>query len=349
MTSIRDFLTSNRVTSSAPCRIDSGGTFDIKALAIPSAVAEPTTVNVALNLRTSVVLSPYKNGWIKISSNGFPQGETFPSNNVPLNTVFSLFFAANAHFDFHGLEARISSLSPVKSAMGGSSTALVAFIKALAKVSVGLGGRKLSKREIVSLAYNIEDGVSGGNCGLQDHCAAVYGGVHQWKWRYETDTSPFKMERLLSQKNQKELSKRILVAYSGKSHISSRTNRKWVNDFLSGHTRRQWLAANEIVHHLAKAIREQDWKEATHLIQQEMQLRKKITPEALISITQKMVIQAERMGCGARFSGAGAGGSVWALGEMENIRGLREKWGKTLAPVRGGGILDCTVDPAGVK
>ena len=323
MTSLKDFLTHNQVTSSAPCRIDSGGTWDIKALAIPLAGVEPTTVNVALNLRTSIVLSPYKDGWIKISSDGFPRGEAFVKDKLPFDSGFGLFFAASSHFGFHGLEVRISSQSPVKSALGGSSTALVALIKALSKVSTELGGRKLSKREILLLAYGIEDGVSGGNCGLQDQGAAVYGGVHQWKWQYGTGTTPFKREPLLDPKGQRELSRRLLVAYSGKSHISSRTNRTWVKDFLSGRTRAGWLEVNEIVHHLAQAIRGQNWKEGAHLIRQEMSLRRKITPEALIPITEKMVAQAERTGCGARFSGAGAGGSLWALGETEYIRKLR--------------------------
>ncbi len=349
MTSVRDFLTHNQVTSSAPCRIDSGGTWDIKALAIPLPGVEPTTVNVALKLRTFISLFPFRDGWVRISSDGFSRGETFPTDRLPFDSGFGLFFAACSHFDFHGLEVRIGSQSPVKSALGGSSTALVALVKALSKVSAGLGGRKLSKREILLLAYHIEDGVSGGNCGLQDQGAAVYGGVHQWKWRYGIGTTPFKKDRLLDPKGQKELSRRLLVAYSGKSHIAFRTNRRWVKDFLSGRTRAGWLEVNEIVHHLAQSIREQDWKEGARLIRDEMSLRRKITPEAVIPITEKMMVQAQHTGCGARFAGAGAGGSLWALGETEDIGRLREKWAETLAPISGARLLDCAVDPAGVR
>ncbi len=349
MTSLRDFLARNQVQSSAPCRIDSGGTWDIKGLAIPLTGAEPTTINVALNLRTFVTLSSYKDGWVKISSDGFPQGEAFLQDKLPFDSGFGLFLAAISYFGFNGLEVRISSQSPVRSALGGSSTALVALIKALGKVSAELGGKKLSRREILLMAYDIEDGVSGGNCGLQDQGAAVYGGVHQWKWIYGTGTTPFKRESLLDSQGQKELSKRLLVAYSGKRHISSRTNRIWVKDFLSGRTRQGWLDANRIVHHLAQVVRSQDWKEAVYLLRQEMSVRRKITPEALIPLTEKMVHLAERTGCGARFSGAGAGGALWALGEIEDIRRLSEKWKAILEPIRGARILDCMVDPAGVK
>lgn len=349
MPSLKDFLANNQVVSSAPCRIDAGGTWDIKALALPFEELGPTTVNVALSLRTSVSLSPFKEGWVKISSDGFPKGEAFPLDRLPFDSAFGPFFAAVSHFDFHGLEVRISSQSPVKSALGGSSTALAALIKSLGKASAALGGKRLSKRQILLLAYGIEDGVSGGNCGIQDQAAAIYGGVHQWKWRYGNPDSPFERIPLLDPKGQGELSSRLLVAYSGKSHISSRINRSWIKGFLSGRTRAGWLQVNKIVHHLAQAIREQHWKEAASLIQEEMSLRRKITPEALIPITEKMVGQAERQGCGARFSGAGAGGSLWALGEAENIKRLREKWGETLAPIKGAGLLDCKVDPVGVR
>ena len=176
--SLRDLLTRHQVVASAPCRIDAGGTWDIKAMALPFERLRPITVNIALNLRTSVVLSPYEDSWVKISSDGFPRGESFSKDQLPLTPPFGLFFAAVSYFDVHGMAIEIRSQSPVKSALGGSSTALVALIKALSKVS---SGKKMSAKEILHLAYHLEDGISGGNCGLQDHAAAVYGGVSQWE------------------------------------------------------------------------------------------------------------------------------------------------------------------------
>ena len=349
MTELKDYLTHHQVEASAPCRIDSGGTWDIKALALPLQVKAPVTVNIALNLRTSVVLSPYKNGWVKISSQGFPRGEAFRKNELPFDSLFGLFFGAISHFGFHGLEVYIRSQSPVRSALGGSSTALVALIKALAKVSVGLGGKNLNARQILHLAYQMEDGIGGGNCGLQDHAAAVYGGVHEWKWQYGNPSAPFEKAALLNRKGQEQLSRRLLVAYSGKSHVSARTNRNWIRGFISGQTRAGWIKVNKTVHDLAGAIRAQDWKNAARCLQIEMAARKELTPEALIPITVKLVEQAERQECGARFAGAGAGGCVWALGELENVRLLRKKWENSLKPIKDGKVLDCEVDPKGVR
>lgn len=344
--SLRNQLLQQPVEASAPCRIDAGGTWDIKAMALPFEKVDPTTINAALNLRTSVLLCPFDDGWMKITSEGFPKGVVFRKGQFSFKPPFGLFFGAAAHFDVHGLEIRIKSGSPVKSAMGGSSTALVAFIKALSKVT---GMKPMSGKKILHLAYSLEDAISGGNCGLQDQAAAVYGGVSQWKWRYGDGSVPFERISLLDRRGEKEFSKRLLVAYSGKSHVSATTNRKWIEDFLNGRTREGWIHVNEIVHQIAKAIKRQDWGQVALGLQEEMALRKMLTPEALIPITDKLIDQAGRVGFGARFSGAGAGGSIWAIGPMKNLEELRHLWTDTLKPVKKAGILHCEIDPIGVK
>jgi len=349
MLSVKKILEQHAVKASAPCRIDSGGTWDIKALALPLEPATPVTVNMALNLRTWVSLLPHKDGWVRISSEGFPRGEEHPSHELPFDSQFGLFFAAVSHFGLHGLRIHIRSDSPVKSALGGSSTALVALLKALSEVSLMLGQKKRSKGEILHLGYHLEDGVTDGYCGVQDQAAAVYGGVNRWAWCYGNKGSFLKRKLLLDNRGQRELSKRILVAYSGKQHISSRVNRVWVNDFLSGKTRAGWMEVNGVVGLLAEALEKEAWDEVAGLLNEEMAIRRRITPDALIPVTEKLIDQAEKMGCGARFAGAGGGGSLWALGEIDRIRDLKRTWDKSLAPVRGGRVLECAVDPNGVK
>ena len=347
--SIRKLLKDHPVIASAPCRIDSGGTWDIKALALPLESIEPLTINIALNLRTWVTLSPFKAGWVSISSEGVSKGEAHPQENLPFNTPLGLYFAAISHFGFHGLQVHIRSDSPIKSALGGSSTALIALIKALSKVAFMLDKKRLVGRKILHLGYHLEDGIRGGNCGMQDQAAAVYGGVNLWRWHYGKRNSLVKRELLLDINGQKELSERILVAYSGRSHVSARINRSWITDFLSGKTRTGWIKVNDIVKRLSGAIQHKHWRKAASLLRDETAIRKEITPNALIPITEELIHQAEIAGCGARFAGAGAGGSIWALGEMYKIRSLREIWGKTLSPINGAKILDCAVDPRGVK
>ena len=134
--SIKELLEKQPIEASAPCRIDSGGTWDIRALALPFEKIKPVTVNIALNLRTHVTLAPFEDGKVKLLSKGFSHGEMYPFENLPFNSHFGLFFAAVSHFGFHGLQVQIKSDSPVKSALGGSSTALIALLKALSKAEI---------------------------------------------------------------------------------------------------------------------------------------------------------------------------------------------------------------------
>ncbi len=349
MVSLRQLLTRSPVTVSAPCRVDAGGTWDIKALALPLREVVPATVNMALTLRTSVTLLPHEEGRVRIFSRGFSHAETFSADRLPFDSPFGIFFAAVSYFGFHGLEVKIESRSPVKSALGGSSTALVALVGALQEVAALRGGRRLSRTEILHLTYHLEDGISGGNCGIQDQAAAVYGGVHLWKWHFGNSAEPLTRMSLLDQRGREALSNHILTAYSGKSHVSAQTNYQWVNDFLSGKTRSGWIKANEAVHSFARAIKTGDWDQAAFFLREEMAIRKEITPEALDIVTEKMVGVAENTGCGARFAGAGAGGSVWALGKKANMDVLRTKWQALLTPIKDAQILDAGIDSQGVR
>ena len=347
--SVKKILKNNLITSSAPCRIDAGGTWDIKAMSISFERWQPSTFNIALNLRTTVSLLPFRDGMVRITSEGFSDGVSCNTRNPDLSGPFAIFFAAVNYFGFSGLEIKIKSESPVKSALGGSSTALIALIKALAKLSEIIGSKMhFFKKDILNLGYHLEDGISGGNCGMQDQAAAVYGGVNGWLWNYGNRETPVKRDKLLDNNGMKELSKRLLVAYSGKWHVSASTNRGWLKNFLEGKTRNGWLEANNVVRELIESVKSMAWRESVRCIKEEMKIRCRITPDALIPETTGLIKEAEKTGFGARFAGAGAGGSVWALGEPENIDRLKAKWNKNLSKIKGAYILQCAVDPKGV-
>ena len=346
---LKELLEENPINSSAPCRIDSGGTWDIKALALPLEGAKPTTVNLALNLRTFVTLLPYKRGWVKISSENFHAQETYPLDQVPFNSQFGLMFAVASFFGFHGLEIAITSVSPVKAGLGGSSAAAVAAIKAFSLVKALLHEKELGKGDILHLAFHLEDAVNMGMCGLQDQGASVFGGVNKWVWNYSRKVRPFERESLLDAMGQRELSKRILVAYSGSTHLSAKINRLWIEEFLKGNTRSSWIELNSIVNRFAQHLQKRQWKAGAEELRNEVAIRKEVTPQAFTPIITRLIQESEGMGCGARFAGAGGGGTVWALGEIDDIQGLREKWAVILKDTKKGRILDCAVDPVGVR
>jgi D-glycero-alpha-D-manno-heptose-7-phosphate kinase len=347
--SARKILKNRRVEASAPCRVDSGGTWDIRSMALPMQTIEPVTLNIALSLRTRVTLVPFEDGMVKVLSEGFPDAGAHDFKVLPFDSTFGLFYAAVCYFGFHGLEVRIASDSPSKAALGGSSTALVALIKALSKLAVLTGKPPLLQKDILHLAYYLEDSTSSGKCGIQDQAAAVYGGVNLWRWQFGDRHAPYERTPLLDRTGQRDLSERLLVAFSGKSHVSAKINQGWLERFLSGKTRAGWVEANRIVHRLAQALGDRRWDRAAGLLREEMAVRRDITPGALIPVTAKLIRQAEEAGCGARFAGAGAGGSIWALGEKKKIQELKNIWRSTLTPIKEARILDCAVDPIGVR
>jgi D-glycero-alpha-D-manno-heptose-7-phosphate kinase len=346
---IKELLEKNPIKTSAPCRIDSGGTWDIKAFALPLEGADPITVNLAISLRTYVTLLPYKSGWVRISSDNFDTQEAYPLDKAPFNSQFGLFFAIASFFRFHGLEIAIRSTSPVNAGLGGSSTAAVATVKAFSVVKRLLNENGMKKADILHLAYHLEDAVNSGMCGLQDQGAAVFGGVNKWSWNYSDRERLFTRESILDENGQNEISKRILVAYSGKGHLSARINRLWVEKFLRGETRSGWIEVNKIVNRFALHIKERRWNNAAQDLIEEVVVRKKLTTEAFTPIIMRLIEESEKAGCGARFTGAGGGGTVWALGEIDAIAKLREIWTHTLKGTKTGRILECSVDPIGVS
>jgi D-glycero-alpha-D-manno-heptose-7-phosphate kinase len=347
--SIRELLEENPIQSSAPCRIDAGGTWDIKAMALPFEGLNPITVNIALDLRTYVSLLPFKPGWIKVCSDIYPHKESYPLIEAPFGSAFGLFSAIAAHFMMHGVEISIHSSSPGNAGLGGSSTAAVAAIKAFSMAKASLNHAEMKRRDILHLAYQLEDGILGGGCGMQDQGAAVFGGVHAWHWSYSREGRVFEKETIVERKGYEDMSRRMLVAYSGRRHSSTGINRRWMRGFLSGEKRSGWIEANRMVNRFASHIREGRWEEAAGALRGEVALRREITPEAFTTVIDRLITESEGMGCSARFAGAGGGGSVWAIGEIDAIERLRGVWKGILKSTRNGRILDCRIDPDGVR
>jgi D-glycero-alpha-D-manno-heptose-7-phosphate kinase len=188
-----------------------------------------------------------------------------------------------------------------------------------------------------------------GMCGLQDQGASVYGGVNKWSWGYSRKGRPYERESLLNAEGQRELSKRMLVAHSGGTHVSARINRLWIQEFLEGKTRSGWIAANGIVNRLARHLKEREWQGGAKALRDEVAIRKEITPQAFTPTISRLIQESEQMGCGARFAGAGGGGAVWALGEIDAIHRLRQRWAHILEGAGEGRIMECAIDPVGVR
>ena len=344
---IKKIITLSNIEASAPCRIDMGGTLDINTFFYPLRHLRPCTFNIAIQLRTRVRLLPNKTDMVKISVSGFSEAE-YPLDEAPFNHPLGLMFMIATYFRAKGVYIIIDSSSPPQSGLGGSSAAAVALIAAFSKVNVKMGQPPLTIEEIALLAYDVEQSVAGVTCGVQDQFAAAYGGVNAWYRNSINDGSILTPQPVIDINSYRNLENHLLLAYCGIPHVSKDINGKWVRQFLSGRYRERWVEIIAYTHRFVDALIRRDFKYAAESMNGEMALRKKMTPEVLDSMGEKLVDSAVENNCGARFTGAGGGGCIWAIGEIEDIAKLESEWESILSEREESCMLEVKIDSKGL-
>ena len=325
-----------------------GGTLDISTFNYPLRHLAPCTFNIAVGLRTSVRVASYEPGMVKVSSRGF-KSAVFPLVQAPFDHPLGLMFATASYFNADGIHIDINSTSPPRSALGGSSAAGIALVAALLKVMVpAAGGKAFTKAQTVQLAHGIEESVAGVPCGSQDHLAAIFGGVNAWYWTGNIQRPLFRKKTVVPKSRFKQLEKRLLLAYCGIPHKSKNINGKWVHEFLAGNHRERWAEIITCTQQFIEKLSSGNLNAAVSLMNRETAIRREMTPDVLDNIGKKLVERAIEKECGARFTGAGGGGCIWALGEPGKIEKLRGSWEGILATSKDGVLLDASIDSDGL-
>ncbi|MFH2218090.1 MAG: galactokinase [Pseudomonadota bacterium] len=344
---LKKILESHEIETSAPCRIDMGGTLDISTFYCPLRHLSPCTFNIAIDLRTRVRLFPYRDGVIKVSSRGFESVE-YPIDKAPFDHPFGIVFSAAAYFRAQGVHIDIDSSSPPRSALGGSSSATVAIVAAFLAIQKQMTGEPFSRRQIALLAHTLEASVAGVPCGLQDQLAAVYGGVHAWYWTGSVEGPLFRKRGIVKEADFGDLQEHLLLAYCGVPHESKDINTKWVRQFLSGKYREDWTEITACTRSFVDAFFDRNFKDACTYMNRETAIRRKMTPEVLDALGEQLVDSAVENGCGGRFTGAGGGGCIWALGDVEDIDKLKGIWERILSARKDARLLDIEIASDGV-
>ncbi len=335
------------VIMSAPCRLDFGGTLDISTFYFPLRQYSPSTFNIAINMRTRVTLFPFTSGRVKISSRGFETAE-FEADKLPFTHPMGLMFAIAAYFAASGVHIDIQSSSPPRSALGGSSVAAVALIAAFLKLNGNFNNATPPLDEIVLLAHHLESSVARVPCGIQDQLAAAFGGVNQWNWTGSVKGLPYERKIITGVKSYKKLEGHFIAAYCGQPHESKDINGKWVEHFLTGENMGIWKEIVKSCNQFSDAVGIGDFSRAANLMRQETDYRLQMTPDVLDDVGLKLEALATRNDCGARFTGAGGGGCVWAVGEKEKIEILKSEWIDELNIHENAFLLDVCIDSDGV-
>lgn len=345
---LNKLLSCVRIEASAPGRVDCGGTWDIKALALCKERQKPVTVNIALDLRTTVVLFPYDPKKNCVDSDSFEKEEYF-AELQRFDTPLGLVFAIISFFNVSGVRISIISEIPSRSGLGGSSVIAVAVIGALSK-ALKLAGHpiSISKRKIAILAHNIESGTLTSNTGLQDQLAASFGGVNLWTWRYSDISVPYIRQVLLNRKEYKEFQKHILIAYTGEDRSSTDITSQYIKSFLAGKDHEKWLEIRQLTEKFSTAIRNQSWTAASNILKNESQLREKILHRDYSEITKALREAVSHHGCGSGFTGGNHSGCIWAIGDKASIAKLSDTWKTTLKMSEYGKILSNKISEQGL-
>ncbi|MBU8848772.1 MAG: galactokinase [Desulfobacterales bacterium] len=337
-------LEHNQIHTSVPCRVDFGGTLDISTLFLPLNFLSPSSFNIALDLRTVVSLSPWQRGYVKVSSKGF-ESAVFKKDESPFNHPMGLMFAVAKYFDAHGVHIHIESASPPRSALGGSSSAAVALVSAFYKVL----DKPIDPEQIAWLAHYMEASVAGVPCGMQDQLAAAFGGVNQWFWKMGKFSPEFEQVPVFEhEKDIKAFNSNILIAYCGIPHVSKDINKQWVDSFVCGETRSVFEKIAGLTKEFSKAVKTCNFRQAADLMIQETKLRLEMTPDVLDKAGKKLFEKAMDCDCGARFTGAGGGGCLWAIGDIADIETLKPLWQDILGSVKDAKILDANIENKGI-
>jgi D-glycero-alpha-D-manno-heptose-7-phosphate kinase len=292
-----------RVT--VPLRLDIGGTWDLKAFALPFEDIKPCTVNIAIDLPTTLKFSCRDDDLIHIQDDY--SVVTTRLDEIDFRSSFGLLLSICCHYQCAGFDLEIIYSMPPGSGLGGSGALAAGLIYGIDHIqSVGIPLCDIAVR-----VNDIEEGLRFSHCGLQDQCAALYGGVNKWTWHYSKQQK-FTRERLLAMQCYYEISDRLLVAYLGRGHGAD-INQRQIDSLYDLHTRYKWFDINELTHSAVVAIRDRNWQDLADCINEENQIRIDLVPERLSADSQLLWETAEEHGGAFGIAGAGAGGCVFAF------------------------------------
>ncbi len=146
----------------------------------------------------------------------------------------------------------------------------------------------------------------------------------------------------------REFNNNILIAYCGIPHASKDINKRWVDEFLSGKNRDKWEEICKITLEFSESVKSGDFLSAKDIMNRETDIRLDMTPDVLDGTGMELFRTAREYGCGARFTGAGGGGCLWAIGESDDIMRLKKKWEILLACKEQALLLDTRIDIDGI-
>jgi len=294
------------VEATAPTRIDlAGGTLDIWPLYLfhPGAV----TVNVAIDRRAWCRVETGVDG-VQLESkdtlakaSGKTVSEVLGSGSLSLPAYILRALGIES-----GLKVVTHSRVPAGSGLGGSSALAVAVVAAAARAV----GRNLDADRMWPVVRDAEAQNMGVPAGMQDHLAAIHGGV----LGIHLDPGEVRAERLATDPARIEES--LLLVDAGVTRFSGINNWEVFKGQIDGDegVRRSLSEIVAAARALKDALVAHAYAEVVPLMAAEWAARKRLAPGVTSPEIDRIAEAAESAGGAAKVCGAGGGGmvAVWA-------------------------------------
>ncbi len=316
----------------APTRIDlAGGTLDIFPLYLFEGGG--ITINMAINLETSVSINKRKDKIINIASSDleiielYESAEKIDAKKSKLGLICEVinFFQPDC-----GLDISVSSSVPKGSGLAASSSLIVALTYGFSK----LYGEKAEANTLIDWCANIEAKHLGVPTGKQDYYAAYFGGINTI---YFTDKGIELKQAKLSKLDIRQIEEHVVLSFTGKSHFSGANNWDIMKGYIddTGDTREHMKRIKITAEKMDSAINRRDITAFSELVKEEWENRKKLAKEISNDKIDEIIRKAEEAGAlASKICGAGGGGCLMTVCRPEKreqvINAIETSGGKIL-------------------
>lgn len=299
-------------------------------------------LNFAVDLYAKVIITPRERPGASIVAQDYGEAiEIADPSHVLYDGKHDLLKAALNVTKVDRVDISVYSDVPPGCGTGSSAAVSVALIGALGL----LADLHLTPHEAAALAHRLETEELGIQSGVQDQIASAVGGIgfHVVDPYPTVSSSPLR----LSQEVSLELESRLLLVYTGQSHLSGDVHKKVISDYESGAERT--LKAMETLRSTPvwakNALMRGDFVELAEIMNINNSAQKNLHPE--ITTSQIEALQQTAFDAGAmgfKINGAGGGGSVTILSASGNRRDVE-------AAVKQAGytVLPCHLDFGGLR
>ncbi len=316
-----------RFTVLAPTRVDlAGGTLDLWPLYCITDSAK--TINLALDLFAEAKFEYGPADKFSLEVRGPSGAEHTITSPLPISecrlldpairfpvAVVSSYLLTRKDFPTVKISMTWKTAAPIGSGLGGSSTLGVALLRGISRIFGDFSDQDW-QWPMLHTIRDIEASFLEVPTGTQDYLAALFGGLSCFNSRAGEIVHTTYRGAVFE-----ELSKRVIVLFSGEQHHSGKSNWEVYKGAVEKDSEvvKGLFAIRNLAETLDAELRapEVDWKRVGKLLSEEWSLRRSLFGVSTPGLDKLLAKLSKKQILGAKVCGAAAGGSILVLTEPE--------------------------------